>query len=163
MADAITNVPYSYYNVLNPTSTAAPAAPPAAPDTTSSPTDTTSTQTPTAVPTTSGALSTPALSSSVAALLQEFGSTASSIGGLLGSGGNSDGTESLLEGNAYTSLLNAAYQSAPPPAPGQSTPTPDPLQNILSTYQSAINAYSTPSDAQSVISAKSYQADGKTP
>ena len=168
MTDSVTsNVPYSYYNVLNPSA----PAPKLAPTTTTNAASATTASSTASTSPTSGVQ----LSSTVLSLLQQFlspndsSSSSDPLSTLLGSSSNSSGLNSLLSsptgslsGNVYTSLLTAAYGGATQKAE-QAAHATDPLQNVLSSYQAYQSASSTSvtsKDVQAVIAANSYLPDG---
>lgn len=134
MTSSITNnVPYSYYNVLNPTKTSSNSSAPATP--VSQDTDTGSSTTPT---------DTVKLSPLVSSLLDSLAPTNASDGNslysLLGDGSKS------LEANIYANLLQTAYNNTPAQITGTQTSSSnsDPLQSLLSGYHAYLNQSNAP-------------------
>lgn len=170
MTSSVTNsAPYSYYNVLNPT-TPEPGAPEVATtDTSAADTDTSDSTTPT--PSTSGVQ----LSSNVLSLLQQLLSSDNSSSDptteLLGGGSSTNDLNGLLNqpqgglrANTYTTLLSAAYSGANQKASAAAIANSgNYIQNVLNDYQNAQNAFNTTptaAEVQAVIDANSYLPDG---
>ena len=164
MVSSVTNIPYSYYNILNPT--AAPVVPPAD-SSANNATDNSATTTPT-----KGVQ----LSSNVLSLLQQLlapdtNTSTNPTATLLGASTDTGGLNSLLNkpqgdlrANTYTTLLSAAYSGASQKASAASiAKSGSYIQNVLNDYQAAQNAFNpTPTSAQvqAVIEANSYLPNG---